>query len=241
MDALSREDRQASQRPQELSPVAIQALQCLAETVVSPVKIYDTDCRLVYLNVPAARLAGRSREELLGLLRDEVLSPQTAGERNAIVQRVLDSGCPIVVREVLGGIRWSTHVQALPEAVFGQKLAMVVQRAVVNAGWVGEERCETIDAQTGDYGPLARLSKRELEVLRMLGEGLSTRAIAGRLKRSEKTVKSHRLALGRKLNISSRVMLARTAIWAGLCPLVEEGLPFQPIISGGTPAPEDEE
>lgn len=67
---------------------------------------------------------------------------------------------------------------------------------------------------------LDRLTPREREVLDLIGRGLSTAEIAERLHRSQKTVKSHRLALGRKLGVSNRVELARVAIEAGLAPLV---------------------
>ena len=75
--------------------------------------------------------------------------------------------------------------------------------------------------QTGlDGDPrLKDLTPREREVLDLIGQGLSTANIANRLHRSQKTVKSHRLALGRKLGVSNRVELARIAIEAGLAPL----------------------
>ena len=63
---------------------------------------------------------------------------------------------------------------------------------------------------------LERLTPRELEVLDLIARGMSTADIANRLQRSQKTIKTHRLALGRKLGISNRVELARIAIETGL-------------------------
>lgn len=64
---------------------------------------------------------------------------------------------------------------------------------------------------------LAALSERELQVLTLIGEGLSTAEIARRLGRRQETIRSHRRTLGKKLGISNRVELARFAIRAGLC------------------------
>ncbi len=50
----------------------------------------------------------------------------------------------------------------------------------------------------------------------MIGQGLTTAEIAERLHRSEKTVRSHRFAIGRKLNLRNRVELTHAAIRAGL-------------------------
>ena len=66
---------------------------------------------------------------------------------------------------------------------------------------------------------LENLTPREREVLAMIGQGLTLPEIAERLYRSLKTIETHRLSLGRKLNASNRVALARIAIAAGLAPL----------------------
>ena len=67
--------------------------------------------------------------------------------------------------------------------------------------------------------PIQNLTPREKEVLRMIAEGLSLAEIAGRLDRKQKTIESHRLSLGRKLNASNRVELTRIAISSGFVSL----------------------
>ncbi len=52
------------------------------------------------------------------------------------------------------------------------------------------------------------LSRREAEVLRYICEGLSNKAIAGKLDISEQTVKTHCNHLFRKFGVSSRLKLA---------------------------------
>ncbi|MGB8167704.1 MAG: response regulator transcription factor [Chthoniobacteraceae bacterium] len=68
----------------------------------------------------------------------------------------------------------------------------------------------------GADGPLRtaidRLSEREIEVLRLLGEGLATRATAERLGLSVKTVETHRARIKEKLGLRTAAELMRFAI-----------------------------
>lgn len=63
------------------------------------------------------------------------------------------------------------------------------------------------------------LTPREREILILIAEGKSIIEIAHELHRSQKTIESHRLSLGRKLNASNRVELAKIAISSGLVSL----------------------
>lgn len=63
--------------------------------------------------------------------------------------------------------------------------------------------------------PIDRLSTRELQVVQMIGKGLSTREIAGDLSLSIKTIESHRQRIKRKLNLDSGMQLVHFSISAG--------------------------
>jgi DNA-binding CsgD family transcriptional regulator/Tfp pilus assembly protein PilF len=73
----------------------------------------------------------------------------------------------------------------------------------------------TRPAESAD-GPLAGLSRRELEVLDLVAQGLTNREIAGRLVLSEHTVNRHVANILRKLGLSSRAAAASLAGSYGL-------------------------
>ncbi|HEY0802800.1 MAG TPA: response regulator transcription factor [Steroidobacteraceae bacterium] len=70
--------------------------------------------------------------------------------------------------------------------------------------------------------PIARLTNRELQVLNMIGEGMSTRETANLLHLGIKTVESHRQRIKRKLNLSTGTQLVRYAILSKL-PMAQLG------------------
>lgn len=62
----------------------------------------------------------------------------------------------------------------------------------------------------------ARLSERELEVVRLIVEGLSNKEISGRLALSDKTVKNHISHILAKLSLTARTQVAVQAMRDGL-------------------------
>ena len=80
--------------------------------------------------------------------------------------------------------------------------AETTQRLINQAlGWSDDARA-----------PLDRLSDRELEIFRMIGEGLASGMIAERLFLSTHTIDTHRENMKRKLNVKNASELNRMAI-----------------------------
>ncbi|MCC7205814.1 MAG: response regulator transcription factor [Anaerolineae bacterium] len=73
--------------------------------------------------------------------------------------------------------------------------------------------------QAGDEPPGELLTKRELEVLQLLGQGLLNKEIAERLHISERTVKFHMSAVLGKLGAGNRTEAVRRAVQQGLISL----------------------
>ena len=60
--------------------------------------------------------------------------------------------------------------------------------------------------------PVECLTDRELEIFRMIGEGLATSAIASQLFLSTHTIDTHRENIKRKLSVTNAAELSRTAV-----------------------------
>ncbi len=60
------------------------------------------------------------------------------------------------------------------------------------------------------------LSEREMQVVRLVAEGLSNKEISARLELSDKTVKNHISHILAKLNLSARTQVAVHALRAGI-------------------------
>ena len=67
-----------------------------------------------------------------------------------------------------------------------------------------------------DDSMFGKLTDREFEVFRLLGQGMTTREIGERLRLSSKTVETHRLHVRQKLHLNSGPGLIKYAVrWAG--------------------------
>jgi DNA-binding CsgD family transcriptional regulator len=60
--------------------------------------------------------------------------------------------------------------------------------------------------------PIDQLSTRELQVLRLIGKGLSTRETAAMLNLSTKTIESHRQRIKRKIHAATSAQFVRFAV-----------------------------
>jgi two-component system response regulator DegU len=75
-----------------------------------------------------------------------------------------------------------------------------------------DSRSESRSARASDAG----LTKREIDIMALLAEGLSNREISRSLFLSEKTVKAHLAAIFRKLSVTNRTQAAMAAVAMGL-------------------------
>ena len=125
-------------------------------------------------------------------MHDEMLFAERAlraGAKGYIMKQEATEKVMEGIRRVLGGELYVSEKMA----------ARLMSQAVNNKGSPKEN-------------PLARLSDRELEVFTMIGHGLGTREIAGRLILSVKTVEAHREHIKEKLNLKNGTELMRFAV-----------------------------
>jgi DNA-binding NarL/FixJ family response regulator len=121
-------------------------------------------------------------------MHDELIYAErmlAAGASGYIMKQAASDQLLLALRQVLSGGRY------LSEAL---------------AASLGQGRAE------GMVDPIDRLSNRELQVLSLIGRGLSSREAADGLGLSVKTVETHRQSLKRKLNLATNAQLVQYAI-----------------------------
>jgi DNA-binding NarL/FixJ family response regulator len=132
---------------------------------------------------PALRLLVMSRNDEM-VFGDRVLR---AGAHGYIMKNQTGPDLIAAIRSVMGG-----------EVHLGKKLAASIIKKLWHKG-----------AHSGD--PTVRLSDRELQIFRFLGQGQSTRHIAEHLKLGVKTVETHREHIKRKLELKDAPSLVHAA------------------------------
>ncbi len=80
-----------------------------------------------------------------------------------------------------------------------------------------------IDPVPEEGNPARQLSGRELEVIRLVADGWSNKAIGQQLTLSSLTVKNHLARIGRKLGVGDRAQMVAIACRAGLIPQASPG------------------
>jgi DNA-binding NarL/FixJ family response regulator len=84
----------------------------------------------------------------------------------------------------------------------------------------GQEGLEGLDGlEAGDGYEVEQLTPREVQVLELLAEGMSNKAIAARLGISDQTVKFHVASISGKLGAANRTDAVRRAVRRGLITL----------------------
>jgi DNA-binding CsgD family transcriptional regulator len=183
-----------------------------------PVLVVDVNGVIEFANPVAARIMGTDPANAAGKNLRDFFTEELVNERLGMIREAVSTGRPITVEGMVKG--------RLMRAVFrplvspGQPARALVVSRLAAAGLPGESN-GVVHARANESGPLGTLTAREMEILKLIGVGLSTAEIAKRLGRSVKTVEWHRVSLGEKLGVTNRVELARIAIAAGLVSLEE--------------------
>jgi DNA-binding NarL/FixJ family response regulator len=95
-------------------------------------------------------------------------------------------------------------IEAIRTVLAGERfLNPAISRRLIN---------QSLGARDKTKSPIENLTNRELEIFRMIGEGLTSGVIAERLFLSPYTIDTHRENIKRKLDISNAAELSRAAV-----------------------------
>jgi DNA-binding NarL/FixJ family response regulator len=130
----------------------------------------------------------------------------SAYDEDVYAQRCLDAGARGYINKQEATEKLTEGIRTVIEGqlYFSQKTANRILK----------HRIRHPAAQNAENAPSELLSNRELEVFRLLGEGLTTRQIADKLRLSPKTVARYRENIKHKLNLASAAeLLHRATQW----------------------------
>ena len=209
---------------------AAPSLDLLAGEPDLAVVTLDPELQVLTANPAARRIylpAGRADERLEGR-QLAGLYPSPFGEDVQRLRRLhREHGGPLLVRGIWRGHRVHTSVHAWPPGGTpggshpqgkGGGLLLLGRRGEPGGGDAVPTDHLRVDAGVIDLGELSTLTPRELEVLALLGSGGTLKDAAESLRRSVKTVESHRDNIARKLGLSRRGELVRVVERSGLRP-----------------------
>jgi len=211
-------------------PALRQAIE-IAPSVTVPLRFFEdstTPCAIVRDD----GLILHFNKRLLAMMETDGLPRARAGmnlndmeprafwdERMVVIRRLASEGQSGVIRDIFNGEQYISHLRILPKHEGETHRHFVVMQHKQHGPVTDDQFPDDIhfhDASAQDLGPLALLSPRELEVLALVGEGLTAAQIADRMHRSEDTVNTHKASLLRKLGCQNAVQLALVAQRAGL-------------------------
>lgn len=186
------------------------------------VSLMRDDGKILWGNAQAARLwvgEQATPQDYIGRNIHDLQPKEWNSPRQDAFARVRAEGRPVVLRLMWKGKQYFSLFRLVKGSLLEHDRFLTVTRHVAATDKEKspiDSTFDLIEADAVGLGHLDILTPRELEVLALVGQGLSTREISRTLSRSEKTIENHRYAISKKLEASSPVRLAEIARQAGL-------------------------
>lgn len=187
------------------------------------VSILDEQGTVLFFNAETLRIffGDNQPDDIRGKTLKELGFPSVWIEERLNLFRAMKADPkPRLMRTVWNGHQQFSWVRMIPPDSETERTSFMVVTRRIPAGHESNRlhSSETAVVESGviRLGELDVLTPRELEVLTLLGHGMSIKDIAESLNRSVKTVERHRESIGAKLRLSKAVVLADLAREAGL-------------------------
>ena len=181
----------------------------------------DTGCSIYEINGDGHVLWSNDRAEALhgagrlaGRPPREFLLPGVATEWTTVARDVMQTGRTATLETAIRGKSVHITMRALESPPAARILVVSSTMQPVRGDKTPEIR--VVRGELRDLGPMNSLTRREREILGFIADGLTSGEIAKALSRSVKTVEWHRVSIGQKLGVKTRVELAEMARAAGL-------------------------
>lgn len=207
----------------ELDPRSLWS--ALSRTPGVGVSIIDFEGNLLFVNDTSMVLFfGEVPVDYHGKNLRDVHPPQFASERLIMIHKVIEQQRPMAISHIYNGHNIHSTLWPLKDVKPPFNRVIVVSHSSLTSDdfgrlKTGEHNDQSIESfQTGyiDLGPLNVLSRRELEVMVLLGHGLSVPRAAAILSRSPKTVQRHKASITSKLKLHGQAEIVRIVTSIGL-------------------------
>lgn len=175
----------------------------------------------------AVRLASELRPDVI--LMDMRMPDLSGAEATEQILRVHPAARVLALTVASGDADVSTMLNAgacgfLAKDTPVDNLAIAVRAAAGGAAWLSPRAAEVVlgrirsdrVAPDREHQPVAHLSERELDVLRLIAQGMENAEIARELQISPRTAKNHVSNILGKLGLPSRVQAAVYAVRQGI-------------------------
>jgi DNA-binding CsgD family transcriptional regulator len=170
--------------------------------------VCDRHGGVIYLNQRAAELFLRGTPaQATGRTLEELFGKAWAAERLELFRRTLETGRPIISRHILHGVQIQSTIRVLSHAEDADPVFSIMTTT-------GEhdppdpEAYDIVESGLAHFGPLDPLTRREIEVLALIGHGMTSPQIAAALHRSVRTIEQHCDSIRNKLKGATRVQIA---------------------------------
>jgi len=202
----------------------------ILKSIRDPITVIDKDFRVLWLNRARATMHQLNRDDVIGRICYKVFFRRKAHCEDCAVQEVFESGRSHIKEAWLdfpdGSRRWG-EVRAYP--VYGQNrtidaaLTIIIditerklklERQKTYAEYLSRslrvltQEKNRVLSDDGQLDTTFGLTDREIEVLRLMTEGLSNNEISEQLSISPHTVKSHVIHIFNKLGVDDRTQAA---------------------------------
>ena len=190
----------------------------LSQTPGVGVSITNRDGRLIFVNDTTKVLFSDDMHlDYQGKFISDYHPPDFVAERLDMIARVLDEDRPLSIEHIYRGKRIESTVWPLPDNEPPSDRVLVISQSYsADFPTLGMTAPEVIRSEYIDLGPLSVLTRRELEVLALLGHGMSVPSTASMLHRSPKTIERHKSAISQKLNIRGQADMVEIVTRIGL-------------------------
>ncbi|HMP00876.1 MAG TPA: response regulator transcription factor [Gemmatales bacterium] len=171
---------------------------------------YNTALRLISTTHPDVAIVDIGLKEGNGL--DLIKRLRDRGETLRVLVWSMYNESLYAERALRAGAQGYITKQQATEDIIGAVREVLAGRVYLSPDMTQQLLGRSVGTRSGPALPEECLSDRELEVYRLMGQGLSARSIAERMRLSPKTVETYRERIKEKLGLATTPELLRHAI-----------------------------